>query len=91
MRQVVPCELDALPAIPPWQGHSNHPRSCVCVCARAAADRDRNLHISGGYVAASSGRQGPGTAAEVMNLAAVLTKQALPMHYRVTSEGGKVL
>jgi hypothetical protein len=53
--------------------------------------RDRHLHISGGYVAPASGLGGPSTGMEVMNLAAVLTKQHLPMHYKVTSEGGKVL
>lgn len=53
--------------------------------------RDRHLHISGGYVGPASGPGGPSTGSEVMNLAAVLTKQHLPMHYKVTSEGGKVL
>ncbi|KAF8060056.1 hypothetical protein HT031_004995 [Scenedesmus sp. PABB004] len=53
--------------------------------------RDRHLHISGGYVAPASGAGGPSTAGEVMSLAAVLTKQHLPMHYKVTSEGGKAL
>jgi hypothetical protein len=58
---------------------------CSCCCCR-----DRHLHISGGYVArAGSGNGGPTTAGEVMRLAAVLTQQALPMHYKVTSDGDK--
>lgn len=40
----------------------------------------------------SGGPGGPVTGIEVMRLAAVLTQQALPMHYKVTSEGdGKKL
>jgi hypothetical protein len=57
--------------------------------AHPRARRDRNLHISAGYVAASSGPGGPARAAEVTSLAAVLTQQHLPMHYRVTREGGR--
>jgi len=53
--------------------------------------RDRHLHISGGYVSRTSSAGGPSTATEVMRLAAVLTQQVLPMHYKVTSEGGKQL
>jgi hypothetical protein len=32
---------------------------------------------------------GPSNGTEVMRLAAVLTQQALPMHYKVTSDGDK--
>lgn len=39
----------------------------------------------------TSSAGGPSTATEVMRLAAVLTQQVLPMHYKVTSEGGKQL
>jgi hypothetical protein len=31
------------------------------------------------------------TSGEVLNLAAVLSKQSLPIHYRVTAQGGKAL
>lgn len=56
-----------------------------------SAHRDRHLHISGGYVTPGALTGGPSTPAEVTSLAAVLTRQALPMHYRVTTEGGKAL
>lgn len=45
------------------------------------------VSCAGGYVAPASCPGGPSSPAEVMNLAAVLTKQHLPMHYKVTSEG----
>lgn len=58
----------------------------ACCC------RDRHLHISGGYVSRAGGPGGPCSGTEVMRLAAVLTQQALPMHYTVTSDGdGKKL
>lgn len=57
---------------------------CVLSCCR-----DRHLHISNGYVSRAGGVGGPTTAGEVMRLAAVLTQQALPMHYKVTSDGDK--
>jgi hypothetical protein len=47
------------------------------------------LHISNGYVSRAGGSGGPTTAGEVMRLTAVLTQQALPMHYKVTSDGDK--
>lgn len=40
----------------------------------------------------TGGSGGPCSGTEVMRLAAVLTQQALPMHYKVTSDGdGKKL
>lgn len=50
-------------------------------------DRDRHLHLHSPFVAPASGM----TSGEVLNLAAVLSKQSLPIHYRVTAQGGKAL
>jgi len=55
---------------------------------------DRHLHLHSGYVAPSGGGGGGGgsmAAAEVLNLAGVMTKQSLPIYYKVTTEGGKVV
>ncbi len=54
-------------------------------------DRDRHLSIHSGYVQPHSTATGAMTAMEVMNLACVLTKQHLPMHYKVTVEGGRMM
>lgn len=58
-------------------------------CPTLPCCRDRHLHIANGYVSRAGGPGGPTTAGEVMRLAAVLTQQALPMHYKVTSDGDK--
>lgn len=55
-------------------------------------DRDRHLQLHSGFVSRASGAAaGPGSAAEVLNLAAVLTRQSLPMTHKVSSEAGKTL
>lgn len=52
-------------------------------------DRDRHLRIHSGVVSApdTAGMK----ASELINLAGVLTKQSLPIHYKVSIAGGKVL
>ncbi|GBF89057.1 hypothetical protein Rsub_01774 [Raphidocelis subcapitata] len=50
-------------------------------------DRDRHLHLHSPFVAPTSGM----AASEVLSLTAVLSKQSLPIHYRVTAQGGKAL
>ena len=37
------------------------------------------------------GANGPMTRQEVMNMAAVLTRQKLPCHYKISIEGGRVM
>jgi hypothetical protein len=55
-------------------------------------NRDRHLHLHSAYAAPRAGAPGgPMAPAEVLGLAGVLTKQSLPIHYRVTTEGGKAL
>ncbi|KAI8464948.1 MAG: hypothetical protein J3K34DRAFT_489495 [Monoraphidium minutum] len=55
-------------------------------------DRDRALHLHSGHAAAArAGGGGAMAPREVLNLAGVLTKQSLPIHYKVTTEGGKAL
>lgn len=55
-------------------------------------DRDRHLHLHSAFVAPhSSGPNGPMTTGEVLSLAGVLTKQSLPIHYKVTLDGGRTL
>lgn len=55
-------------------------------------DRDRHLHLHSAFVSPhSGGPNGPMTAAEVLNLTGVLTKQSLPIHYKVTTDGSKAL
>lgn len=61
---------------------------CMCLVWRLLF-RDRHLHISGGYASRGGTGGGPSNGTEVMRLAAVLTQQALPMHYKVTSDGDK--
>jgi hypothetical protein len=48
-------------------------------------DRDRHLFIRQGYADLASGMSGK----EVMNLAAVLTKQSLALGYKVSVDGGR--
>lgn len=49
-------------------------------------DRDRHLRIHSGFVGpqAPSGVSVPAAVAELLSLAAVLTKQSLPTHFHVT-------
>jgi hypothetical protein len=55
-------------------------------------ERDRHLHLHSGFLSKHAGGQGgPMTAQEVLNLAGVLTRPSLPMHYKLTSEGGRAL
>ncbi|KIY91908.1 hypothetical protein MNEG_16055 [Monoraphidium neglectum] len=55
-------------------------------------DRDRHLHLHSAYVTpAGRGPNGPMSTAEVLNLAGVLTKQSLPIHYKVSTDHGKTL
>lgn len=56
-------------------------------------DRDRHLHLHSGYASppGACGPNGPMSPAEVLNLVGVLTKQSLPITYKVTTECGKVL
>jgi len=55
-------------------------------------DRARLLHLSQPFVSHhSGGPNGQMTAADVLSLVGVLTKQSLPIHYKVTTEGGKTL
>jgi hypothetical protein len=55
-------------------------------------DRDRHLHLHSPHAAPrAGGPNGPMAAAEVLNLVGVLTKQSLPIHYKVTTEAGKAL
>ncbi len=49
-------------------------------------DRDRHLHLHSGFVA-DAGAPPPGRPAsptELLNLAAVLTRQSLPPHFRIS-------
>lgn len=55
-------------------------------------DRDRHVHLHSGFLAAGGmpGAAGkPGSAAELLNLAAVLTQQSLPVTHKVTIEGAQ--
>lgn len=54
-------------------------------------ERDRHLHLSAGYLAAHPAPGGPSNAGEVMDIAAALTRQALPCHFRVSVEGGQMM
>ena len=56
-------------------------------------DRDRHLHLHSAYVSphAAAGPNGPMTMAEVLTLVGVMTKQSLPIHYKVTTDGGRTL
>ncbi len=52
-------------------------------------DRDRHLQLHSGFVRASGVASGM-SAPDLLNLAAAMAKQALPIHYKVCLEG-KVL
>jgi hypothetical protein len=54
-------------------------------------DRDRHLHIHSGFISPSSvpGAGRPACTAELLNLAAVLTRQGLPPHYKVSIGNGR--
>lgn len=53
-------------------------------------DRDRNLQIHSGFISHSSvpGPGRPACPAELLSLAAVLARQGLPPHYKVSIGSG---
>lgn len=54
-------------------------------------DRDRHLHLHSGFTSPTPCPGGPACAADVLNLAAVLTRQQLPMTYKVSVDGLRIL